>query len=350
MGQKVNPIIFRLGKTTSWKQRYFENKPNEIANYSFKSLEIKKFIFKFFKDNGLIVQNCKLNYKNENSLHIYVSYYLTLESISLVTQINKQQNLKLIKSKQRIKKNKYLKLKKSISNYLKYQKLVYNKYLNNNIQKKNFYNIKQVLQAEQKIAKARRMDVITSYKQNLRVKNLNRAVRIKFNTFLENFFKSLHLFLGKNINIFITLKQLNKNIKNAFDIKKTKLIKKKLVSIKKYEKNEFFKDGINILYTCSNKPNSANLLADYISTQLEKLKHHNFFLKFIKSALTIFKSQNIKIKIKGRFNGAPRAKHKLIVIGNGVPVLTLKSSVDYSEKTSYTANGTFGVKVWIQNN
>jgi len=119
------------------------------------------------------------------------------------------------------------------------------------------------------------------------------------------------------------------------------------VSIKKYEKNEFFKDGVNILYTCSEKPNSADLLAEFISTQLQKLKRHNFFLKFIKSTLTIFKSPNIKIKIKGRFNGAPRAKHKIITIGNGVPVLTLNSNIDYAEKTSYTSNGTFGVKVWI---
>ena len=74
----------------------------------------------------------------------------------------------------------------------------------------------------------------------------------------------------------------------------------------------FLKKVLIYYLTCSTKPNSANLLAEFISTQLQKLKRHNFFLKFIKATLTIFKSQNIKIKIKGRFNGAPRAKHKLI--------------------------------------
>jgi len=152
------------------------------------------------------------------------------------------------------------------------------------------------------------------------------------------------------MNIFLTLKQLNKNIKEKFNTEKIKSIKKGLVNIKKYEKNEFFKEGINTLYICSKKPNSSELLATFIATQLRKLKRHNFFLKFLKSTLAILESQNIKIKIKGRFNGAPRAKHKIINVGNGVPALTMNSSIDYSEKTAYTSNGTFGVKVWIYEN
>ena len=59
------------------------------------------------------------------------------------------------------------------------------------------------------------------------------------------------------------------------------------------------------------------------------------------------KCKGIKIKIKGRFNGAPRARDKYILIGNGVPALTIDSKIDYAEDVSFTANGTFGVKVWI---
>lgn len=85
------------------------------------------------------------------------------------------------------------------------------------------------------------------------------------------------VFTQVNISIFITIKQLNKNIKNTLNPKNNKSIKKKLGNLKKYEKNEFFKDGVNILYTCSTQPNSADLLAEFISTQLQKLKRHNFF-------------------------------------------------------------------------
>jgi len=347
MGQKVNPIIFRLGKTKHWKYQYFEKKLNETSVYSFKSLEIKKFVHKFFQDNGLIVQNCKLQYIDENSLHLYISYYLTLKSILFITKINKQQNIKLIKSRRKNKKKIYVKIKKNIKNCLNYQRVDYNNYLNNLINKKSHKKVKKIIQTEQKTLKIRRVNLLKFYKHNIKIQNYNKIKRLKLNSFLENFFKSLQLFLNKNMNIFLTLKQLNKNIKEKFNTEKIKSIKKGLVNIKKYEKNEFFKEGVNTLYTCSTEPKSAKLLAKFIATQLQKLKRHNFFLRFIKSTLTIFKFQNIKIKIKGRFNGAPRAKHKIIVIGNSVPTFTLSSNIDYAEKTSYTLNGTFGVKVWI---
>jgi ribosomal protein S3 len=56
--------------------------------------------------------------------------------------------------------------------------------------------------------------------------------------------------------------------------------------------------------------------------------------------------KGIKIKIKGRINRRPRAKYRIITIGN-IPFMTLKSDIDYSETTAYTSNGTLGVKVWI---
>jgi ribosomal protein S3 len=91
-----------------------------------------------------------------------------------------------------------------------------------------------------------------------------------------------------------------------------------------------------------------------VSLFLKKLKYHNFFFKFIKTALTIFisdksissKIKGIKLKIKGRLNKAPRAKSKIITIGN-LPVFTIDSTIDYAETTAYSANGTLGVKVWI---
>ena len=107
-----------------------------------------------------------------------------------------------------------------------------------------------------------------------------------------------------------------------------------------------------MLYCITNK-NSSYLLAEFIADTLKKLKRHNFFLKFIKTTLSKFSKKKcscvkgIKIKIKGRFNRRPRAKSKTITIKNGVPMMDVKTKLDYSEATSFTANGTFGVKVWI---
>lgn len=116
----------------------------------------------------------------------------------------------------------------------------------------------------------------------------------------------------------------------------------------------FFKEGVNLAFSCVNNEKSSELISNFISTNFRKLKRHNFFLKFIKSILTVFvlktfssKISGIKIKVKGRFNGAPRAKHKIINIGRNMPVLALNSKIDYAETTAYTINGTFGVKVWV---
>lgn len=350
MGQKVNPIIFRLGKTIKWKQQYFEKRPSDIKIYAFKNFEIKNFINKFFQNHGLVIHNLKLHYLENNSLHIFISYYLTLKFISLLSQEIKQQKIKLKPKKIKLNRKKYSIIQRTVKNYFVYQRMKYNQLLNNIVKIENHQKVREIFQNERNTLKHRRIRLLKLYKQRIRMSNFNNMKKIQLNSFLEKLFKSLQLFLGQNTSIYLTIKQVNKEIKNSFDAKQSKIIKKGLVKIKKYEKNEFFKEGLNTLFICSTEPNSANLLAEFLTTNLQRLKRHNFFLRFIKSALSVFKNQNIKIKIKGRLNGAPRAKRKIILIGNGVTALTLNSKVDYAEKTAYTSNGTLGIKVWIQEN
>ena len=67
---------------------------------------------------------------------------------------------------------------------------IYNRYLNNTIKRKNFKHVKKVLHAEQKMLKIRRMNILTFYKQNIKIKNYKNAIRIKYNSFLEKLFKN----------------------------------------------------------------------------------------------------------------------------------------------------------------
>ena len=134
---------------------------------------------------------------------------------------------------------------------------------------------------------------------------------------------------------------------------KKKKLNSLLVGFQKFQKNKFFKSGINLAYTCINRSNSSKLIANYIKFYLTKIKRPNFFLQFLKNILNVFIKQHfsklnqIQIKIKGRLSGVPRAKNKLIKIGNkGIPVLTLNSNIDFCEETVFTANGTISVKVW----
>ena len=173
------------------------------------------------------------------------------------------------------------------------------------------------------------------------------------NNFLNKFFESLTVFFNKLINVTLILKPLDKNMKRIINQKRLLMIKKKLIRLKKYQRNDFFKNGINLVFLSVINKNSAELLAKYIATTLKRLKKHNFFLRFLKSVLTVFIKRKmstvkgVKIKIKGRINGSPRAKRKFIKVGKRMPVLTLNSPISYYESTAFTSNGTLGVKVWI---
>jgi hypothetical protein len=317
MGQKVNPNILRMGTVKQWGVKYLETKTTDAAFFSFNNLEIKNFTHKFFKDNGLIVHNYKCQYSNEGSLHLFISYYLA----------KKKKYPNKIKRSAKLLKN------------LTYQRVNFTDLL-----KKYPNKIKELIECKKRIMKYRQFNF----------KKYNNKIRlIKINSFLAKFFKSLATFVSKKVNIFITFHRLDKDFKKNSNKKEIKVLKNDLVKLKRYKQNKFFEEGIRALFISTRYYNSANILAQFIASQLQKNKRHKFFLNFIKTTLTRFKTSSplglkgMKIKIKGRFNGVPRAKHQIMLIGDGVPNLTINANIDYSETTSYTSNGTFGVKVWI---
>jgi hypothetical protein len=129
------------------------------------------------------------------------------------------------------------------------------------------------------------------------------------------------------------------------------ILKKNLIKLRRYKEEKFYREGIETILTCSTTRKPSALLAQFISIQLKTLKKHNFFLKFILDGLKLFnlntlsKTKRIKIKIKGRLNARPKAKKRVLRVGNDVSVMTINSIIDYSEKTAFTSNGTLGIKV-----
>ena len=359
MGQKVNPIIFRLGKSKNWESKYFEKKSNDLSIYTYKNLEIKEFIRKFFKNHGLLVHNTKFYY-SENSLQIFISYFLSQKFFFLLKNLHKNQNIRIVPSKRRKSykktkkyKQKYNKLVNHIREYYNYKELEYEEKLLKTFSKKDLKIAKNAINIENETIKYRRLRILRYFKKSSLLKKHKTLKEINHNNFLENFFESIATFTNKKFNIFLTLKQINKNISKIKSIKTFKTVKAGIAQIRKYEQNDFFKNGVNLMLYCITNKNSSYLLAEFIADTLKKLKRHNFFLKFIKTTLSKFSKKKcscvkgIKIKIKGRFNRRPRAKSKTITIKNGVPMMDVKTKLDYSEATSFTANGTFGVKVWI---
>ena len=173
---------------------------------------------------------------------------------------------------------------------------------------------------------------------------------LKIETYIKKFIENLVL-LRKNKNtIIINLHCINNDINLTYKQKKS--LKKKILLLQKFKNTDIFKESINIMFLTVSKQNSARLLSEFIKIQLKKSKRQKFLINFFKKSLTLFLNSNfsnvkgIKIRIKGRINGVPRAKHKNINIGN-IPTQTIHSKIDYHESTVHNANGSYGVKVWI---
>lgn len=165
---------------------------------------------------------------------------------------------------------------------------------------------------------------------------------------------SLNLYV-KNKTINITTQNLNKKFEFTITKSKQNLLeyKKTIKLFKRFLKTPLEKDFIKILFISVCEKNSAKLLATAISFYINKhKKKHNYLLFILKKVLSTLinlkfsRIKGIKIAITGRFNGVPRAKKKLLKIGI-IPLQSFNSSISYYNSTSFTPNGTFGIKVWI---
>lgn len=303
MGQKINPYIFRLGfKENHWNSNYINYNFEELALFVYQDIQIKNYIYSFFKKNKILLHFCKI-FRSQTELFIFISFYVSSNSIKLITQINLLQKIYLnTLNKKTLKKKKLIK----------------------------------------------RLWVIFLLKKKINTKdNLYKNF-----DFIEQLLECLSIFIKKKLNINIILQQLNnKNLFLKFYYK-TEFLKNILIKLRKYSKSLFFKESLNILSIVIKKKNSAKLIAEFLAFQFSVIKRHNFFLNFLKRALILFVTSNfssiqgLKIHIKGRLNGKLRAKSRFLLIGK-IPLQTIDSKISYSTSVSYSLYGTFGFKIWI---
>jgi Ribosomal protein S3, C-terminal domain len=340
MGQKLNPTIFRLGVNKIWKTEFFEKKNRELPLYVFKDLEIKSYIERVFEINGIIVHDYKQHY-NASTLNLYISYFVTPD---FRLNSNKGHDQLIIKN---IKGNQCTIHKKIAKNTFLYEVLSNEIITNLSANSSKFYNIKQYLKLNSQLST---QSLSEDYRRALKNKYLKFSSN-KRTTNVENFFIEifavLNSFLGASLNIVVNFCCLNKNVQFY------KLTQKKsFVSFQKFKTTLFFQEGIELLFNVAYNSNSASLLAKFIAFQLKKVKRHKFLLSFLKQTLSVLlasslaKVKGVKIIVKGRLNGVPRAKHKIIIIGD-VPVQTISAKLDYYQVTTHNSNGSYGIKVWV---
>ena len=326
MGQKINPIIFRLGINKKWDTEFFEKKKDELPLYIFKDLEIKSYIERLLETHGILLHDYKHSYNN-STLTFYISYFVSSE-------FNKSKSSNILLSTKTGVTKKVNFDTKQIEKILDIDSKVNNS-LHFDVAHR-CYQLRKYLQAANKTK-----ELLT---QNKLIKQLENS--ISKTTVLNQLFKVLSLFTGNQFDIKINFCCLNKDL-NFLRLAQ----KKNFILLRRFRTTPFLKEGIELLFYFVHSNNSASLLAKFVASQVQKSKRHKFFLSFLKRVLTILlgstfsKVKGVKIGIKGRLNGVPRAKSKILTIGD-VPVQTISEKIDYFQTSVQNSNGSYGIKVW----
>ncbi len=303
----------------------------ESSLYLYKTLEVQKYLNRFFGLYKIKIHSCKIFY-SESSLQVSLSFYVTAKTIYLIHK-----------------------------NLTKYSKklLTYTSRTSSKYKSPKQKKIKSQFQLpSQKIKlKIKKIQKIKIKKSSLVIKS-NTFLAVGLKRFQDILLESLMKYTKNKIDVSVTLQNLNRY--KQLSHTQTESLKILFRQLRKYVRNSFFKEAINVLFVTISKRKSAKLLADFISDQfrLNQLRtdqrtisrKDNYFLGFLKQAIMLFLKLEIsgltgvKITIKGRFNRAPRAKTTTINFGK-FSLQSFNAKVDYYQSTAYTINGTFGVKV-----
>jgi ribosomal protein S3 len=173
-------------------------------------------------------------------------------------------------------------------------------------------------------------------------KDLNLKKNNKFG-FLKNSLKSLSIYMGNKFKIIL-------KIRNASSSLKSNNLSKTLFNL---NFDRFKIPEMKKLYLIlATQTNSTELLGNFIAKQLKITKRHNFFFSLLNKSLSSLIKQKdsrikgLKVSVSGRLNNALRSQSRTLKIGQ-IPLMTKDMKIEYAESTSFTSNGTIGVKVWV---
>ena len=92
---------------------------------------------------------------------------------------------------------------------------------------------------------------------------------------------------------------------------------------------------------------SGKIVAENVAVSLERRMP---FRKTIKNTLAKVMSyrdvKGAKIKVSGRLDGAEISRREFVAEGK-IPLITIRSLIDYGEERAYCTYGVIGIKVWI---
>jgi Ribosomal protein S3, C-terminal domain len=315
------------------KTSYYEATVEEFTLLNYQRVQIEEYLRHFFFQNGLILQKVLFQVSSK-SLNLVLYYYL-LDNISwsLRKHLSKKDyRLKKVFFRQRLFKN-YRQKKDdlTLSMFLK------------------CYNIEG---CDAFVSRFYDPLIVRLYKKSMNKIKYKTISHFKKYFFHEYLLETISDYTKKKFNVSLVFKNVNRGINLTFSGKEQVLLKEQALLLKSYSKHNYFKDSLNLFVIAAKMKGSSTLFSKFLAEQLRYLKYHKPFLAFISRLLKIliysdkFSIKGIKLLISGRLNNKSRSKHFVLVLGH-IPIVTRSAEIlDYSENTSYTKNGTLGVKVW----
>jgi len=91
---------------------------------------------------------------------------------------------------------------------------------------------------------------------------------------------------------------------------------------------------------------SSQIIAQQIAKDIENRIPFRRVMKQTIERVMKAGAKGVKIEMGGRLNGVEIARREVLSQGK-IPLITLRSHVDYSDKRAETMYGTIGVKVWV---
>jgi hypothetical protein len=219
MGQKTDARIFRQGvHRKNWEFRHIAKNDEESSLFLYKTLEVQRYLNRFFGLYKMKIHNCKIFYSH-GFLQVFVSFYITTKTIYIIrknlTRYSKKLSTQIKRTSSKKKNWKYKKKRRS-----------------------QFKLPSQKIRLKiKKIQKVKSKNGLTYHKSNPWL-----ALGLK--GFQEILLESLIKFTRKKINISVTLQNLNRHKQLSYN--QLEGLKRIFKQLRKFVKNSFFKEAMNI--------------------------------------------------------------------------------------------------------
>ena len=184
----------------------------------------------------------------------------------------------------------------------------------------------------------------TKIKQNLPLQPLINPLALNINFFKLNFLfkKFLEFFFGKKVNLSTKIVNWNAKVWQ----KKLKKLSQKSHGL---QNNRYFWTMLKA-FTVGLRLSSPDLISWVLAGVLERVKNqktvYQILAFLVLYSYKLVPNKNIRIQIKGNLNDSDRTKSRAFF--SGIPAVGKFSHQKiFSQTTSYTRYGSFGIKVWI---